>query len=68
MVRLRVTGRQAALAGFLLLIFLFPGSMEAQETSPPRLFLPLRNGFLTRLALIRQLHALKVRLPDVFES
>jgi hypothetical protein len=34
----------------------------------PRLFLPLRNGFLTRLALIRQLHALKVRLPDVFES
>jgi hypothetical protein len=33
-----------------------------------RLFLPLRNGFLTRLALICQLHALEIRLPDVFES
>ena len=38
---MRVTRWQAALAGLLLLIILFPGSLQAQETSPPRLFLPL---------------------------
>lgn len=40
---MRVAGRQAALASILLLISLLPGSVGAQETSPPRLFLPLIN-------------------------
>ncbi len=38
---MRVTRWPAALASFLLLIFLFPGRVQAQEASPPRLFLPL---------------------------
>lgn len=36
-----MTRRQAALAAFLLLFIQSPGSIQAQETLPPRLFLPL---------------------------